>query len=58
MGYESLATDLPADIGSRGPDGMSSICLIRALEFHETHDQLDFSSNPHIATLRLLLLSE
>ena len=58
MGCESLATDLPANIESPGLDGMSSICPIHAHGFHETHDQQDFFSSPHIATLRLLSLSE
>ena len=58
MGYEFLATDLPANIGSQGLDGMFSICLTHAHGFRGTHDQLDFFSSPHIATLRLLLRSE
>ena len=58
MEFESLATDLLADIKSLGLDGRFSISLIHAREFRETHDQLGFFLNPHIATLRLLLQSE
>ena len=58
MGFESLATDLLGDIESPGLDGRFSISLIHAREFRETHDQLGFFLNPHIATLRPLLLSE
>ena len=58
MGCESLATDLLADIKSPGLDGISSICPIRAHGFHEKRDQQDFFLSPHIATLRLLSLSE
>ena len=58
MEFEFLATDLPVNIGSLGLDERFSISLIHAHGFRETHDQLDFFSNPHIATLRLLLQSE
>ena len=58
MGCESLATDLLADIKNLGLDGRFSISLIHARGFRETHDQLDFFSNPHIAILCLLLQSE
>ena len=58
MGYESSATDLPANIRSQGLGGTSSTFLIHAHEFRGTHDQLGFFLSPHIATLRLLSQSE
>ena len=53
MGYEFSATDPLADKENPGLDERSSIFLIHAREFRETHDQQDFFLSPHIATLRL-----
>ena len=58
MGCEFLASDLLANIESPGLDEKSSTCPIHAHGFHEKHDQQGFFSSPHIATLRLLSLSE
>ena len=53
MGYEFSATDPLADKENPGLDERSSIFLIHARGFRETHDQQDFFLSPHIATLRL-----